>query len=221
MNLPILYSFRRCPYAMRARMALAYAGISVIHREVDLKNKPQELLSASPKGTVPVLVLENQVIEESMEILFWALEQNTQHHVSEVKAHQTTQADQLLHELLNTYLPAMHRFKYPDRFDIDNTAPYQEVMEIYFQQLNKQLQNNNFLFGDLSFVDIAIFPLIRQGAIIDHDYWRSLPLPDLKAWYEHFLNSPEFISAMQKFPVWIPGADVLVNYKPHESDESA
>ena len=218
MSLPILYSFRRCPYAMRARIALAYAGISVIHREVDLKHKPQELLNASPKGTVPVLVLDNQVLEESMDIVAWALEQNSYQPVKEIKAHQKSDADQLLHDLLNTYLPAMHRFKYPDRFDIDNTAPYQAVMESYLQNLNERLHHDDFLLGDLSLVDIAIFPLIRQGAIIDHDYWSSLSINNLHKWYHYFLNSPEFISAMQKFPVWVPGKDISVNYQANESN---
>lgn len=204
MSTPVLYSFRRCPYAMRARMALAYADITVELREIQLRHKPEHLLCLSPKGTVPVLALENgTVLEESLDIMLWAVSQHDPLGWWPGDAVQRDAMGSLIDKTDCVFKPALDRYKYPDRYtDLD---PEQQwlVIHAFLADLESRLQNQSYLFSDShSLADIAIFPFIRQFAKVDEDKFLSLPYPELIHWLDHYLKSPWFVTAMQRFPVW-------------------
>ena len=207
MPLPILYSFRRCPYAMRARVAITLSGLDVEIREVVLKNKPPALLLVSPKATVPVLVLSNgTVIEQSTEIMEWALKTNNQlMPISVSESALISRNDQ-------QFKPQLDRYKYFERYPDSTQDDYRAQGEVFLSELEQLLLNNHqltstnystFLFGhQASFADIAIFPFIRQFAHVDKQWFAQAPYPKLIAWLEHLLTTVEFITAMHKYPQW-------------------
>lgn len=204
---PILYSYRRCPYAMRARMALHYAGIAVEIREIDLKNKPAHLLQVSPKATVPVLVINDaSVLEQSLDIMHWALQQQD--------SDNWLGADQLLMQQLiaendGWFKQALDQYKYANRFPEQSADVYRAQGEIFLQKLENLLNQSPFLLGQqLSLADIAIFPFIRQFAAVDTawfdgDNTNTAPYPALKAWLHQLVTSELFISIMQKQPTYM------------------
>jgi len=206
---PILYSFRRCPYAMRARMAIAKAGIACRLREVVLRDKPDEMLTASPKGTVPVIVEHNRnVIEESLDVIDWALAQNDPD--AWLKPQIGTLADMraLINENDGPFKRALDRYKYPNRYEDENIIREDQraIGETYLHSLDIRLQATNNLFGDgISLADIAIFPFIRQFANTDRDWFDAQPLPKLQAWLERHLESDLFKSIMRKYKQWETG----------------
>ncbi|HEY0563620.1 MAG TPA: glutathione S-transferase [Methylophilus sp.] len=207
MTLPILYSYRRCPYAMRARMALHYAGIAVEIREIDLKNKPVHLLQMSPKGTVPVLVLpDGAVIEQSLEIIQWALRQQDKEGWLNADSALT---QQLIAENDGSFKQAIDLYKYASRFPEQSAQDYRAQGEVFLRKLEHLLSRSAFLLGPkISLADIAIFPFIRQFAAVDAawfdgDLSKSAPFPALKVWLNHLVASTLFISIMQKQPTYI------------------
>ena len=195
-NLPILYSFRRCPYAIRARMTLFYAGIAVEIREVDLKNKPAHLLEISPKGTVPVLQLANgEVLEESLVIMNWVLNQaDPEHWLSFSNA-----AEDLIKRNDGEFKYYLDRYKYADRY-LENTQEYyrQKASEFLFI-LNERLTSNRYLCGQqVSIADVAIFPFIRQFASVDMEWWQHSPFKVVNNWLQGFIDSELFIRVMKQ-----------------------
>ncbi len=196
--LPILYSYRRCPYAMRARMALKLAQIEVEIREVSLRNKPQHMLQISPKGTVPVLQLpDGSVIEESLQIIFFALKT----HALGVNIHAAASA--LITENDGDFKRALDAYKYPERNKNKTQIEHRADGEVFLQKLENLLQKNQYLFGEETGVaDIAIFPFIRQFAAVDAVWWQSAPYPNLRAWLNAWLASELFTSVMQKWPTY-------------------
>lgn len=190
-NSNILYSFRRCPYAIRARFALILNGIDFENREVDLKNKPNSLFEYSPKGTVPVLITSNnEIIDESLDIVSWSLSYGNKY----------SQSVGEFNSWLDKFIPALNRYKYPDRFKDSNDRDYLkyccELLHHIENTLNKP---SEFLLGNkLSAADIAVFPFIRQFMKVDDNFFLSLELPKLKHWLDKILNSKEFILAMEK-----------------------
>ena len=193
---PILYSFRRCPWAIRARLALMYAGIDVELREVKLCNKPKALLDVSPNATVPVLVLPNDhVINESFDIMVWAIKQNDPDQWCEAIDHV------LLHQPLQDLLKAIQIFKYQE-----DHAQWQQnkvICEQWLVQLNDVLKDG-FLTGDkCRLVDAALFPVIRQVSKIDSQWFESLKLIAVKNWLQYFYDSEFYAEAMVKHPVWV------------------
>jgi glutathione S-transferase len=201
MTTPILYSYRRCPYAMRARMALHYSGIEVEMREIALKAKPAAMLAASPKGTVPVLVLgDGRVIDESLDIMRWALAQ----HDPQEWLQDAAQSLVLIAENDGTFKQALDRYKYAERFPEHPQAVYRTQGEGFLVQLETALQGHAHLLGaSPRLADIAIFPFIRQFAAVDPGWWETSPYPALRAWLEHWVGSGLFDGIMQKHPVWI------------------
>lgn len=192
--LPILYSFRRCPYAMRARLALYSSKISHEHREVDLKNKPFELLTLSPKGTVPIMLIENgTLLEESLDIMRWSF-----------PASDLSKEDlSLIQENDTTFKYALDRYKYPGRYSEENNKNYQEECEYFVRKLENQL--TPFLKGNsISFVDLAIFPFIRQFSRVTPDWFEAQPYPHTKSWLNLLGSSQLFKDIMQKFLFWTP-----------------
>ena len=199
-NIPVLYSFRRCPYAIRARMSIAYSGMQVELREVELKHKPAALLQASPKATVPVLVLsDGQVIDESRDIMLWALQQYDPDHWLATSRHP------LIDENDYGFKRLLDRYKYADRFPEHPQSYYQQQCRQFLEKLENAIKSSGFIeSAHLSYADIAIFPFIRQCYFVDCQWFDSLPYPHLQHWLQHLLAQPLFTVIMQKTPVWQP-----------------
>jgi len=203
--LPVLYSYRRCPYAMRARMALHYAGIAVEIREISLRDKPAAMLQASPKGTVPVLVLnDGEVLEQSLQIMDWALAQADP---QDWRYQQDMQAQAQMAELIaqndQPFKAALDRYKYPERYPEKTAQDYRAEGEKFIKAWDALLQQQTYLSGPhLGMSDIAIFPFVRQFARVDEHWFSGLPYPKLQKWLAELCASRLFQSVMQKHPVW-------------------
>ena len=202
MPLPILYTYRRCPYAMRARMALRYSGIEVEMREIALKAKPAQMLAASAKGTVPVLVLpDGSVIDESLDIMRWALAQ----HDPQDWLHDIAQSLALIAENDGAFKQALDRYKYAVRFPEHAPEVYRAEGERFLMQLEARLEQHTHLIdAAVRLADIAIFPFVRQFTGVDADWWQAAPYPRLRTWLAECVASPLFDSIMQKHEVWSP-----------------
>ncbi|MGY8858224.1 MAG: glutathione S-transferase [Pseudomonadales bacterium] len=209
-SLPRLYSFRRCPYAMRARLGLIFAELPVELREITLKNKPEQMLAISPKGTVPVLQLaDGTVIEESAEIMMWALEQNDPQGLLNEKI--SSEANALVAQNDNEFKQWLDRYKYADRHPEMTQIEYRQQGEIFLQDLEALLTKNTYLLGNsVTVADIGIMPFVRQFAHVDRDIFYSLPYPKLQMWLQYWLEHPLFVQAMTKFQPWQEGDEVVV-----------
>ena len=205
-----LYSFRRCPYAMRARLGLLFAQLSVELREITLKNKPDQMLAISPKGTVPVLqLIDGTVIEESREIMMWALEQNDPQGLLNTTV--LPQANALMAQNDNEFKYWLDRYKYADRHTEMTQTAYREHGEAFLQDLEARLTKTRYLLGDsVTVADIGIMPFVRQFAHVDRDVFYNLPYPKLQQWLQNWLAHPLFLQAMAKFQPWQEGDEVVV-----------
>ena len=192
----ILYSFRRCPYAMRARLALASAGIQVELREILLRDKAPELLAASPKATVPVLVLGGEVIDESYDIMLWALAQR------DPENWLSGRDDALMSQIDGPFKTALDQYKYSDS---GAESARDQAAEILFK-LDETLQAQPFLSGQqFGLADAATLTFIRQFANVDIPWFNAKPWLNLRGWLEDFLASVRFQAIMQKHPKWQAG----------------
>lgn len=211
--LPVLYSFRRCPYAMRARMAISYSGVPVALREVVLRNKPESLLIQSPKGTVPVLILpDGRVIDQSVEIMYWALAAND-------PDNWTGGSDTVLFEQTNSLIQEndqefkkwLDRYKYADRYPEHPMAYYREQGEVFLMRLENHLKTAHYLLSDrITLADIALFPFVRQFAHVDEEWFKKTPYPRLQQWLMSLTESTLFTSVMQKYKPWAPEEKVVI-----------
>ncbi len=203
---PILYSFRRCPYAIRARLALLQAGVVVELREVDLKRKPAELLARSPAATVPVLDLGGgAVLTESLDIVYWAL---GQHDADGWLTRGDAARDTHLVALTDgDFKHWLNRTKYPERFPEQSADTARAVAECcLIEPLEAALSDSAYLGGDApNWADAAVFPFVRQFAAIDAARWAASPWPATQAWLTRWLGSPLFAACMVKTEVWQPG----------------
>ncbi|MEQ3637502.1 glutathione S-transferase [Alcanivorax sp.] len=205
-----LYSFRRCPYAMRARLGLLFAELAVELREVELKNKPTQMLEISPKGTVPVLkVSGGAVIEESLDIMLWALEQNDPQGL--LNPAQVGQANALIEINDNEFKYWLDRYKYSDRY-LEMTEPeYRRKGEAFLQVLEALLVKSPFLLGEnVTIADIAVMPFVRQFAHVDRDAFYRLPYPNLQVWLNRWLDHSLFLQVMAKYQPWKEGDGLVV-----------
>lgn len=204
--LPVLYSFRRCPYAMRARMAIANSGTEVELRDILLKDKPDDMIAHSPKATVPVLKdLDGTVLEESLDIMHWALQQSDPDNW--LSPMRINAIHELVEENDGPFKNTLDRYKYHVRFPEGHRDDYRKQGEKFLQKLEDRLSGSEYLMGDsLSFADIAIFPFIRQFANSDRSWFDAAPYPELQAWLETRINSPLFIQIMKKRNIWKPGS---------------
>lgn len=203
--LPVLYSFRRCPYAMRARMALLYSSINLELREVLLKDKPPAMLAASPKGTVPVLQLpDSEVLDQSRDIMHWALAiDDPQQWLNEELL---DSINQLIDYNDNQFKSHLDQYKYWERFPAESQNFYRAQGEIFLKLLEEHLCRQRYLLANsISMADIALFPFIRQFAFVDKDWFDRSPYPKLQIWLQEFLESPLFLAAMKKLPPWQKG----------------
>ncbi|VVN05188.1 hypothetical protein PS619_03531 [Pseudomonas fluorescens] len=191
-----LYSFRRCPYAMRARMALRYSGVPVDIVEVSLKAKPAAMLAISPKGTVPVLNAGGRVIDESLEIMRWALAQNDPDDwllAGDARIAELIEAnDQVFKVHLN-------RYKYAERYPEQPMEVYRAEGALFLQSLDELLTDRDYLLTDhTSLADVALLPFVRQFAHVDREWFAQTPYVRLQAWLHRFLESELFTSIMKK-----------------------
>ena len=202
-ELPILYSFRRCPYAMRARMALVASGAVVELREVLLKDKPPELVAASPKATVPVLVLsDGRVVEERLDVMQWALVQSDPLGWLEGNALDSD----WISECDSDFKHWLDRYKYAERYPEHTADQYRNNAEVFIQKLEDRLSVSDWMGGEAAHaVDVALFPFIRQFAGVDPSWWQSAPYPSVRRWLENWLNSALFSAIMAKYPRWESG----------------
>ncbi|MDB5720120.1 MAG: glutathione S-transferase [Alphaproteobacteria bacterium] len=201
-ELPILYSFRRCPYAMRARLALAVSGTSCILREVALSRKPAELIDASAKATVPVLVLAcGEVLDESLDIMRWALGRSDP--MGWLRADPAaTQA--LIDTNDGAFKHHLDRYKYADRHAVASLAHRSAGLDI-LSGLDEMLAAQPELCGDaMSLADAALLPFVRQYAQVDRAWFDAQPLPDLRAWLDRHLASPLFAFISLRVQPWSP-----------------
>lgn len=198
---PILWSFRRCPYAMRGRLAIASARIPVEHREILLRDKPAEFLAASPKGTVPVVVADGLVIEESFDVMLWALKQNDPENWLNVPP----QAYDLIKEAEGPFKIALDRYKYASRIEDPDPGADRAKGSAFLMELNTILSGQACLSGaNYRLTDMAILPFVRQFAHVDLDWFHAQSWPDLSRWLEDFKSSDRFQSIMAKHPIWAP-----------------
>ncbi len=203
-ELPTLYSFRRCPYAMRARLALASSGLSVLLREVVLRDKPPEMIAASPKATVPVLVLPGgDVLEESLDVMNWALGQSDpENWLGADRA----AIDELVAQNDGPFKHHLDRYKYENRYDGAVAEEHRTEASVTLRGLDDRLSKNDWLCGPKAcFADYAILPFVRQFANTDRAWFDTQDWTHLRVWLERFLASDRFKSVMEKYPQWSAG----------------
>jgi len=210
-TLPILYSFRRCPYAMRARLALASSGLTYELREVALRSKPTELLVASPKGTVPVLVLpDDAVIDESLDVMLWALHQRDPEGWLQAAEASLDEMLALIAECDGTFKRQLDRYKYPNRYAAEHTGNAQAFAALHqtggaawLVSLQNRLGDKNWLFGETaSLADMAVLPFVRQFAHTDAAWFSAQHWPQLAAWLARFEASGRYTSVMDRHAPW-------------------
>ena len=216
---PILWSFRRCPYAMRARLALKSAGMTVVLREILLRDKPDAFLAASKSATVPVLELrDGRVIEESLDIMFWALQEagDPAGWLSGWSLRkQETQA--FLDELDGEFKTDLDRYKYASRYSAD-TQTALELANVhrdrgcaFLTRIEERLAKEPFLNGGTAGLeDYAALPFVRQFRIADMKWFDDQNWPFLQKWLQTFLHSRIFKDVMFKYKPWVPGATPII-----------
>lgn len=197
---PLLYSFRRCPYAIRARLAIKVSGVEVNKCEVDLRNKPKALLECSPKGTVPVLQFsDGKIIEESLEIMQWALAINDPEKWLDGDGGPSLETLGLIKQNDGPFKASLDRYKYADRFPEHPAAYYREQTEGFLAELNTRISKQGYLMRNRpGMADMAIFPFIRQFANVDNDWFFHSKYHDLIKWLDTLLALPLFNAVMQK-----------------------
>jgi glutathione S-transferase len=202
---------------MRARLALAASGQHCELREVALRAKPAELLAASPKGTVPVLVLpDGRVIEESLDIMRWALAHSDPEQWLNPERGAVVDMDTLILQCDGPFKADLDRYKYPDRYAGADSMAHREAGAGYLVELNARLQAADYLFGSRPcLADMAIVPFVRQFAHVDAAWFAAQPWPGLARWLDVFLSSPRFQLVMEKTEPWVPGTDG-VRFPPDE-----
>ena len=203
---PVLYSFRRCPYAMRARLALLVSGQTCELREVVLRNKPAALLAVSPKATVPVLVTgEGQVIEQSLDIMLWALRQNDPQEWLGQDESGLAPALAWIQRCDGDFKQHLDRYKYPHRYELPDGLAHRALAVDFLHDLNASIQTHGQLLSETPrLADAAIAPFVRQFAHTDPAWFAAQNWPALQAWLAQFESSTLFLRAMPKFEPWAP-----------------
>lgn len=193
---PVLWSFRRCPYAIRTRLALRASGQRVTLREIALRDKPAAFLAASPTGTVPCLVTQDGVIDESIDIMRWALARSD----PEGWLDMPEQGWAWIARNDGAFKHALDRCKYASRYPGEDPARNRAIASAHLQELDAQI--TDWVFQRPTLADYALLPFVRQFAFIDKAWFDAQPWPDLQGWLGRFLASPDFAAVMVKFPLW-------------------
>ena len=212
-SLPTLYSLRQCPYAMRARMGLLMAQQVVTLREVNMKKKPEEMLSVSAKATVPVLVLnDGLVIDQSIDIMLWALNKNDPSNL--LYKHQACMLEDMLKFIEHndiTFVDSLKKYKAASRYHDKEKNTYRGHCEEYVKQLEQRLNRHEFIMGDNpSLVDYAIFPFIRQFSRVERQWYLQAPYPALQRWLTAQYQQAVFTKAMVKHEPWTENQATVV-----------
>ncbi|MEX0302729.1 MAG: glutathione S-transferase [Leisingera sp.] len=201
-SLPILWTFRRCPYAMRARLALVSAGVIVELREIRLRDKPQAFLQTSASGTVPALCLPDRVLDESLDIMVWALKQKDPQQLLDMPQ----EGWKLIKTNDGPFKTALDHTKYATRYPDLNETEERKKAAGYLVSLNERLDGQSWLFGDRpTLADLALLPFVRQFAHIDREWFDAQEWPNLIAWLDRFLESEAFMQVMNKYLPWSEG----------------
>lgn len=207
-EIPVLYSFRRCPYAMRARLVLWLSQQRLELREILLKDKPAHLLELSPKGTVPVLWLRDsqKVLDESLDIMLWSLERNDPMHLLPDAGSKREEQLQLIARNDDEFKSHLDRYKYAQRDAETSAYEHREQAEAFIQHCDTRLSEQRFLFGDqMSLADVAIMPFIRQFSRVDDAWFQSTSFLNVQHWLRLMQQTEMFQGVMKKYPVWVPG----------------
>ncbi|WP_040728699.1 glutathione S-transferase [Thiomicrorhabdus sp. Kp2] len=214
---PVLYSYRRCPYAMRTRMAIFLSGIQVEQREIVFWDKPKPMLDVSPKGTVPVLVLpDGTVIDESRDIMLWAFKHSADKSTYQAwlfskNSRQRQAVNDWIDRCDNEFKQHLDHYKYADRFPEYSQVYYRELGCEFLDAIESSLSlvepgNHSEGFAlvghQISMADIALFPFVRQFANVDKNWFSEADYPRLKSWLETFIESDFFKAVMKNRPVW-------------------
>jgi glutathione S-transferase len=195
--MPILYSFRRCPFAMRARLAIAISQTPVHLREVVLRDKPDEMISLMDNPTVPLLVDQGRAIEESLQVMHWALAHN------DPENWLASANDPLIAQNDGPFKHDLDRYKYASRYEGIDPIAHRDGGMRHLNALEERLGKAAFLTGaKRSFVDIALFPFVRQFRIPDKDWFDALPMPHLHQWLSTLTGSALYMGVMEKYPAW-------------------
>ena len=210
---PVFYSFRRCPYAMRARLALTSARQQVELREILLRDKPDEMVEASPKATVPVMVrLDGSVLDESLDIMLWALEEKDPENWLRPETGTKSEMLDLMDRMDNQFKHHLDNYKYASRKAAEGTDPkdhaahHRSMAMTCLRELEDRLEDQTFLFGNRhSLADSAIAPFVRQFANTDAEWFAAQPIPNLQRWLSYFVDGDLFKSVMEKYPQWQTG----------------
>jgi len=226
MTLPILYSLRNCPFAMRARLAIYKAQLPVELRDVNLKDKPAEMITASSKATVPIIVLpSSHVIDESLDVMLWALTENDpddllchREHQKSLNEESEVNDNTRLSEILsliqwfdNEFKSSLEQYKCAKRYHETNLTECREACEVFIQNLELRLTEHKYLMGSKeTLADIALLPFIRQFARVERPWYLQSSYNNVKNWLNSYLQSPLFTKVMAKYPVWSVGNDVTV-----------
>ena len=196
-DLPILYSFRRCPYAMRARMAIAVSETPVRLREVLLRDKPAEMLAASAKGTVPVLIVGDEVIDESLAVMDWALKQN------DPEGWLSGDDADLIATCDGDFKHHLDRYKYATRYEDADPEEHRMQGAKFLDAVAQRLDSQPYLCGDRrGRTDIAIFPFVRQFRIADETWFDKNAPASVRQWLNRLMSSDLFAAVMKKYPQW-------------------
>jgi glutathione S-transferase len=208
-GLPVLWSFRRCPFAMRARMALSMSGQRVELREIILRDKPAEMLAASPKGTVPVLVDGETVVDESRAVMDWALARN------DPENWLARRDPALIDACDGDFKHHLDRYKYASRYEGADAGHHRGEAMGFIETLEARLTRADFLHGAArGYTDIAIFPFIRQFRIADPDWLDTAPVPHARRWLKALMETDLFTSVMRKYPLWNDTGEAFVFPQP-------
>ncbi len=207
MNTPVLYSFRRCPYCMRAHMALKKSGIQVELREVKLSDMPEAALKISPKATVPILVLpDGSFIDESWDIVKWALEKNDPDNWLGDEKEYLLETEMLVETTDFSFKEDLDHYKYADRHPEQSELEYRQACEEFIEELEEMLTDNRYLLSDqLTAADISVFSFVRQFSMVDKDWFDQAPYPRVQHWLDEIVRSELFLSVFQKHALWQTG----------------
>lgn len=216
---PILYSLRNCPYAMRARVAIFKANLQVLLRDVVLSNKPAEMIACSAKGTVPILVLNEQkesgsqtVIEESLEVMLWALAENDPEDLLQTSVPEAlSDMLKIINRFDNDFKTSLEQYKCGKRYHEDNLVFYRQECELFIQDLEQRLEQHSFIMSENeSLADIALLPFIRQFARIERHWYLQSPYPKVRQWLNRYLQSVMFTKVMAKYPLWLDSREDVI-----------
>ncbi|WOH39076.1 glutathione S-transferase [Thalassotalea fonticola] len=211
MTLPVLYSLRNCPYAMRARLAIYKSKQPIELRDVVLTNKPKAMISASAKGTVPILVLTSEhVIDESLDVMLWALNESDPDDLLHGE-NSLTDILNLIHQFDDEFKTCLEQYKCAKRYHESNLSECRQACEVYLKDLELRLTDHDYIIDEKeSLADIALLPFIRQFAKIERQWYLQSPYPNVKRWLNRYLQSAMFTKVMAKYPLWSENSEITV-----------